>query len=86
MDSLATGRGRSSDVPSRRSGSTNVILGSVDHRAHPPKDVEEDETRSQMGLQNLSDSVYQLESLTHELRDDLEHERDKRLALQGLVK
>ena len=49
-------------------------------------DVEEEETRSPTGLQSLSDSVYQLESVTHELRNDLEYDRGRPLDLQGLVK
>ena len=86
VDTHATKRGSSSDVPSRRGGSTNVPRGRIDCRAHPPKDVEEEETRSQMGLQSLSESMYQLEPAGHELRHDLEYDRNRRLDLQDLVK
>ena len=86
MDTHATERGNFSDVPSRRGGSTSVPRGSVDRRAHPLKEEEEKETRSLRGSQRLSDSVYQLESVTHELLNDLEYDRGRRLDLQGLVK
>ena len=86
VDTHATERDNSSDVPSRRGGSTNVSRGSVDCRAHSSKDVEEEETRSQTGLRSLSDSVYQLNCVKHELRNNLEYDRGRRLDLQGLVK
>ena len=60
VDIHATERDNSFDVPSRRGGSTSVPRRSVDRRAHPPKDVEREETRSSTGSQRLSDSVYQL--------------------------
>ena len=41
----------------------------------------EEETRSQTGLQVQSDTVSQLERVTCELREDLEHERSRRLDL-----
>ena len=34
VDTHATGRGKSSDVPSHRGGSTSAPRGSVGHRAH----------------------------------------------------
>ena len=86
MDTFATERDNLFDVPIRRGGLTSAPRGSVDRRAHPPKDVEEWETRFQTGLQSLSDSVYQLESVTHELRHDLEYDRNRRLDLRDLVK
>ena len=39
-----------------------------------------------MSSQGLSDSVYQLESVTYELCDDLGYDRNGRLDLQDLVK
>ena len=85
VNTHAIERGNSSDVPSRRGGTTSVPRGSVDRRAHPPKDVEEEETRSQMGLQSLYDSVNRLERVTYELRHDLEYYQDRHLYLQDLV-
>uniref|UniRef100_M4BMQ3 RxLR effector candidate protein n=1 Tax=Hyaloperonospora arabidopsidis (strain Emoy2) TaxID=559515 RepID=M4BMQ3_HYAAE len=81
VDTRATGRGNSSDVPSHRGGSTSVPRGSVGHRAHRPMDEAEEETRSQKGLQVQSDTVSQLERVTCALHEDLEHERSKRLGL-----
>ena len=40
-----------------------------------------EETRSQTGLQAQSDTVIQIERVTCELREDLEHERSRRLGL-----
>uniref|UniRef100_M4B922 RxLR effector candidate protein n=1 Tax=Hyaloperonospora arabidopsidis (strain Emoy2) TaxID=559515 RepID=M4B922_HYAAE len=81
VDTRATGRGNSSDVPSHRGGSTSVPRGSVGHRAHQSMHEAEEETRSQTGLQVQSDTVSQLERVTCELREDLEHERSRRLGL-----
>ena len=44
-------------------------------------DEAEEETRSQTGLQAQYDTVSQLERVTCELREDLEHERSRRLGL-----
>ena len=44
-------------------------------------DEVEEETRSQTCLQVQSDTVSQLERVTCELREDLEHERSRRLDL-----
>ena len=44
-------------------------------------DEAEEETRSQKGLQAQSDTVSQLERVTCELYEDLEHERSRRLGL-----
>ena len=49
------------------------------HRAHRSMDEAEEETRSQTGFQVQSDTVSQIELVTCELRDDLEHERSRRL-------
>uniref|UniRef100_M4BAD5 Uncharacterized protein n=1 Tax=Hyaloperonospora arabidopsidis (strain Emoy2) TaxID=559515 RepID=M4BAD5_HYAAE len=81
VDTRATGRGNSSDVPSHRGGSTSVPRGSFGHRAHQSMDEAAEETRSQTGLQAQSDTVIQIERVTCELREDLEHERSRRLGL-----
>ena len=81
VDTRATGRGNSSEVPPDHGGSTSVPRGSVGHRAHQSMDEMEEEKRSQTGLQVQSDTVSQLESVTCELREDIEHERSRRLGL-----
>uniref|UniRef100_M4B375 RxLR effector candidate protein n=1 Tax=Hyaloperonospora arabidopsidis (strain Emoy2) TaxID=559515 RepID=M4B375_HYAAE len=50
-------------------------------RADQSMDEVEEETCSQTGLQVQSDTVRQLESVTCELREDLEHERSRSLDL-----
>ena len=86
VDSPATGRGNSSDVPSRCGGLTGGSQESFARRAHPSMDVDEGETRYQTGLQSLSDSVYQLDRLTREVRDEVAHEGERRLELQDFMK
>uniref|UniRef100_M4C6N3 Uncharacterized protein n=1 Tax=Hyaloperonospora arabidopsidis (strain Emoy2) TaxID=559515 RepID=M4C6N3_HYAAE len=81
VDTRATGRGNSSDVPSHRGGSTCVPRGIVGHRAHQSVDEAEEKTRSQKGLQVQYDTVSQLKRVTCELRENLEHERSRRLGL-----
>uniref|UniRef100_M4BW02 Uncharacterized protein n=1 Tax=Hyaloperonospora arabidopsidis (strain Emoy2) TaxID=559515 RepID=M4BW02_HYAAE len=81
VDTRATGRGNSSDVPSHRGGSTSVPRGSVGHRAHQSMNEAEEETRSQTVLQVQSDTVSQIERVRCELREDIEHERSRRLGL-----
>uniref|UniRef100_M4B4E5 RxLR effector candidate protein n=1 Tax=Hyaloperonospora arabidopsidis (strain Emoy2) TaxID=559515 RepID=M4B4E5_HYAAE len=66
VDTRATGRGNSSDVPSHRGSLTSAPRGNVGHRAHQSINEAEEETRSQMGLQ---------------LREDIEHKRSRRLGL-----
>uniref|UniRef100_A0AAV1UWQ4 Uncharacterized protein n=1 Tax=Peronospora matthiolae TaxID=2874970 RepID=A0AAV1UWQ4_9STRA len=61
-DSRATGRDNSSDVRSRRGGSTAAQLDSAGHRESP-----------------LMESFF--DRVTQGLRDDLEHERDRRLQM-----
>uniref|UniRef100_A0AAV1TCJ7 Uncharacterized protein n=1 Tax=Peronospora matthiolae TaxID=2874970 RepID=A0AAV1TCJ7_9STRA len=61
-DSRATGRGNSSDVRSRRGGSTAAQLDSAGHRESP-----------------LMESFF--DRVTQGLRDDLEHERNRRLQM-----
>uniref|UniRef100_A0AAV1TUY4 Uncharacterized protein n=1 Tax=Peronospora matthiolae TaxID=2874970 RepID=A0AAV1TUY4_9STRA len=74
-DSRATGRDNSSDVRSRRGGSTSAQLDSADHRESPKEEVMEEGKRSS----SLFDRV------TLALRGDLEHERDRRLQLADTV-
>uniref|UniRef100_A0AAV1UFS1 Uncharacterized protein n=1 Tax=Peronospora matthiolae TaxID=2874970 RepID=A0AAV1UFS1_9STRA len=74
-DSRATGRDNSSDVRSRRGGSTAAQPGGAGHHERPPEKVEEEGRRSP----SLFDRV------TQGLRDDLEHERDRRLQLADAV-
>uniref|UniRef100_M4BGU7 RxLR effector candidate protein n=1 Tax=Hyaloperonospora arabidopsidis (strain Emoy2) TaxID=559515 RepID=M4BGU7_HYAAE len=81
VNTRATGRGNSSDIPSHRGGSTGVPRGSIGHRAHQSMDEAEEEIRSQTGLQVQSDTVSQLERVTCEFREDFEHERSIRLGL-----
>uniref|UniRef100_A0AAV1USA5 Uncharacterized protein n=1 Tax=Peronospora matthiolae TaxID=2874970 RepID=A0AAV1USA5_9STRA len=59
-DSLATGRDNSSDVRSRRGGSTAAQLDSAGHRKSP---------------------LIFFDRVTQGLRDDLEHERNRRLQM-----
>uniref|UniRef100_A0AAV1V8X3 Uncharacterized protein n=1 Tax=Peronospora matthiolae TaxID=2874970 RepID=A0AAV1V8X3_9STRA len=65
-DSRATGRDNSSDVRSRRGGSTAAQLDSAGHRESP-----------------LMESFF--DRVTLALRDDLEHERGRRLQLADTV-
>uniref|UniRef100_M4C2Z4 Uncharacterized protein n=1 Tax=Hyaloperonospora arabidopsidis (strain Emoy2) TaxID=559515 RepID=M4C2Z4_HYAAE len=81
VDTRATGRGNSSDISTHRGDSTSAPRGSFGHRAHQSMDEAEEETRSQTGLQAQSDTLSQLERVTCELREDIEHERSRRLAL-----
>ena len=85
VDSRATGRGNSSDVLLHRSGSTGVPRGSVDHRKYQPMDEPEEETHPPMDPQYRSDAMSQLDRVTCKLREDLEHERGRRLDLLGDV-
>uniref|UniRef100_A0AAV1UTW1 Uncharacterized protein n=1 Tax=Peronospora matthiolae TaxID=2874970 RepID=A0AAV1UTW1_9STRA len=65
-DSRATGRDNSSDVRSRRGGSTAAQLDSAGHRESP-----------------LMESFF--DRVTQGLRNDLEHERDRRLQMADTV-
>uniref|UniRef100_M4C0R8 RxLR effector candidate protein n=1 Tax=Hyaloperonospora arabidopsidis (strain Emoy2) TaxID=559515 RepID=M4C0R8_HYAAE len=84
-DSRATGRGNSSDVLSHRSGSTVVPRGSVDHREYQPMDEVEEGRHPPMDSQGQPDAMNQLDRITCELREDLEHDRSMRLDLLGNV-
>ena len=48
-------------------------------------DDAEEKTRSQTGLQAQSDTVSHLERVTCELREEIEHERSRRLGLNDNV-
>uniref|UniRef100_A0AAV1V5I1 Uncharacterized protein n=1 Tax=Peronospora matthiolae TaxID=2874970 RepID=A0AAV1V5I1_9STRA len=84
-DSRATGRGNSSDILSRRGGSTAAQPDSAGHRESPLMEVEEEERRSPHDhvdpcvLESFFDRV------TQGLRGDLRHERDRRLQLADTV-
>uniref|UniRef100_A0AAV1TZ14 Uncharacterized protein n=1 Tax=Peronospora matthiolae TaxID=2874970 RepID=A0AAV1TZ14_9STRA len=84
-DSRATGRGNSSDVRSRRGGSTDAQLDSAGHRESPPMDVEEEERRSPnyRGYTCVPEGLF--DRVTLALRDDLEHKRDRRLQMVDTV-
>uniref|UniRef100_A0AAV1THT7 Uncharacterized protein n=1 Tax=Peronospora matthiolae TaxID=2874970 RepID=A0AAV1THT7_9STRA len=79
-DSRATGRGNSSDVCSRRGGSTAALLDSAGHRESPLMEVEEEERRSPHD--HVDRCVPEsFDRVTQGLRDDLEHERNRRLQM-----
>uniref|UniRef100_A0AAV1U6X1 Uncharacterized protein n=1 Tax=Peronospora matthiolae TaxID=2874970 RepID=A0AAV1U6X1_9STRA len=84
-DSRATGRDNSPDVRSRRGVSTAAQLDSAGHRERPLMEVEEEGKRSP----NYRGDPCVLESffdrVTQGLRNDLEHERDRRLQLADTV-
>uniref|UniRef100_A0AAV1U5I5 Uncharacterized protein n=1 Tax=Peronospora matthiolae TaxID=2874970 RepID=A0AAV1U5I5_9STRA len=80
-DSRATGRDDSSDVRSHRGGSTAAQPDSTGHRESPLIEAEEEERRSphNRGEECVPESLF--DRVTQGLRDDLEHERDRRLQL-----
>uniref|UniRef100_A0AAV1TF45 Uncharacterized protein n=1 Tax=Peronospora matthiolae TaxID=2874970 RepID=A0AAV1TF45_9STRA len=80
-DSRATGRDNSSDVRSRRGGSTAAQLDSAGHRESPLMEVEEEGRRSPnyRGDPCVPESC--IDRVTQGLRDDLEHERNRRLQM-----
>uniref|UniRef100_A0AAV1TEP5 GDP/GTP exchange factor Sec2 N-terminal domain-containing protein n=1 Tax=Peronospora matthiolae TaxID=2874970 RepID=A0AAV1TEP5_9STRA len=84
-DSRATGRDNSSDVRSRRGGSTAAQLDSAGHRESPLMEVEEEGRRSphDRGDPCVPESFF--DRVTQGLRNDLEHERDRRLQLADAV-
>uniref|UniRef100_A0AAV1TPN8 Uncharacterized protein n=1 Tax=Peronospora matthiolae TaxID=2874970 RepID=A0AAV1TPN8_9STRA len=81
----ATGRDNSSDVRSRRGGSTAAQLDSAGHRESPLMEVEEEERRSphDRGEACVTESLF--DRVTQGLRGDLEHERDRRLQMADTV-
>uniref|UniRef100_A0AAV1UCK9 Uncharacterized protein n=1 Tax=Peronospora matthiolae TaxID=2874970 RepID=A0AAV1UCK9_9STRA len=80
-DSRATGRGNSSDVRSRRGGSTAAQLDSAGHRESPLMEVEEEERRSPHDHVDRCVPESFFDRVTQGLRDDLEHERNRRLQM-----
>uniref|UniRef100_A0AAV1V7Q2 Uncharacterized protein n=1 Tax=Peronospora matthiolae TaxID=2874970 RepID=A0AAV1V7Q2_9STRA len=84
-DSRATGRDNSSDVRSRRGGSTATQPDSAGHRESPLMEVEEEERRSphHRGDACVPESFF--DHVTQGLRNDLEHERVRRHQLADTV-
>uniref|UniRef100_A0AAV1TVU0 Uncharacterized protein n=1 Tax=Peronospora matthiolae TaxID=2874970 RepID=A0AAV1TVU0_9STRA len=84
-DSRATGRDNSSDVRSRRGGSTAAQPDSAGHRESPLMEVEEEGRRSphDRGEACVPESFF--DRVTQGLRGDLEHERDRRLQMADTV-
>uniref|UniRef100_A0AAV1VM19 Uncharacterized protein n=1 Tax=Peronospora matthiolae TaxID=2874970 RepID=A0AAV1VM19_9STRA len=84
-DSRATGRDNSSDVRSRRGGPTAAHPDSAGHRESPLMEVEEEGRRSphDHGDPCVPESFF--DRVTQGLRNDLEHERDRRLQLADTV-
>uniref|UniRef100_A0AAV1VK86 Uncharacterized protein n=1 Tax=Peronospora matthiolae TaxID=2874970 RepID=A0AAV1VK86_9STRA len=84
-DSRATGRDNSSDVRSRRGGSTAAQPDSAVHRKSPLMEVEEEGNRSphNRGEACVPESLF--DRLTLALRGDLKHDRDRRIQLAYTV-
>uniref|UniRef100_A0AAV1V8Y7 Uncharacterized protein n=1 Tax=Peronospora matthiolae TaxID=2874970 RepID=A0AAV1V8Y7_9STRA len=84
-DSRATGRDNSSNVRSRRGGSTAAQLDSAGHCESPLMEVEEEGRRSphDRGDPCVLESFF--DRVTQGLRGDLEHERDRYLQLADTV-
>uniref|UniRef100_A0AAV1UGZ2 Uncharacterized protein n=1 Tax=Peronospora matthiolae TaxID=2874970 RepID=A0AAV1UGZ2_9STRA len=84
-DSRATGRDNSSDVRSRRGGSTAAQLDSAGQRESPLMEVEEEGKRSPnyCGEACIPESLF--DRVTQGSRDDLEHERNRRLQMADTV-
>uniref|UniRef100_A0AAV1VCL6 Uncharacterized protein n=1 Tax=Peronospora matthiolae TaxID=2874970 RepID=A0AAV1VCL6_9STRA len=80
-DSRATGRDNSSDVRSRRGGSRAAQLDSAGHRESPLMEVEEEERRSPHDHVDRCVPESFFDRVTQGLRDDLEHERNRRLQM-----
>uniref|UniRef100_A0AAV1UN77 Uncharacterized protein n=1 Tax=Peronospora matthiolae TaxID=2874970 RepID=A0AAV1UN77_9STRA len=84
-DSRATGRDNSSDARSRRGGLTAAQPDSAGHRESPLMEVEEEGRRPphNRGEACVPESVF--DRVTHGLRGDIEHERDRRLQMADTV-
>uniref|UniRef100_A0AAV1VBT3 Uncharacterized protein n=1 Tax=Peronospora matthiolae TaxID=2874970 RepID=A0AAV1VBT3_9STRA len=81
-DSRATGRDNSSDVRSRRGDSTAAQLDSAGHRESLLMEVEEEERRSPHDHVDRCVPESFFDRVTQGLRDDLEHERNRRLQME----
>ena len=80
--SRATGRINSPDVFLHRGGSTDISRGGVDYSTYQPMDEVEEETHPPIDSRSQSDAVSQLDRVTCELREGIEHERGgRRLSL-----
>uniref|UniRef100_A0AAV1U7F0 Uncharacterized protein n=1 Tax=Peronospora matthiolae TaxID=2874970 RepID=A0AAV1U7F0_9STRA len=84
-DSRATRRDNSSDVRSRRSGSTAAQLDSAGHRESPLMEVDEEGRRSPHDHGDLCVPESFFDRVTQGLRNDLEQERDRRLQMADTV-
>uniref|UniRef100_A0AAV1U702 Uncharacterized protein n=1 Tax=Peronospora matthiolae TaxID=2874970 RepID=A0AAV1U702_9STRA len=84
-DNRATGRGNSSDVHSHRGGSTASRSDSAGHRESPPKEVEEEGKHSPHDHVDRCVPESFFDRVTQGLRDDLEHERNRRLQMVDTV-
>uniref|UniRef100_A0AAV1VHG4 Uncharacterized protein n=1 Tax=Peronospora matthiolae TaxID=2874970 RepID=A0AAV1VHG4_9STRA len=73
--------GNSSDVRSRRGGSTAALLDGAGHRESPLMEVEEEERRSPHDHVDRCVPESFFDRVTQGLRDDLEHERNRRLQM-----
>uniref|UniRef100_A0AAV1T0S3 Uncharacterized protein n=1 Tax=Peronospora matthiolae TaxID=2874970 RepID=A0AAV1T0S3_9STRA len=80
-DNRATGRGNSSDVLSHRGGSTAAQPDSAGHRESPLMEVKEEERRSPHDHVDRCVPESFFARVTQESRNDLEHERNRRLRL-----
>uniref|UniRef100_M4BXA5 RxLR effector candidate protein n=1 Tax=Hyaloperonospora arabidopsidis (strain Emoy2) TaxID=559515 RepID=M4BXA5_HYAAE len=85
VDTLATGRDNSFLILNRQGVSRYAPQGSVDHRVSPPKDVEEEENPPPSRSTHHLDP-HEMDRAIVELREDLEHERDRHYALTILVR
>uniref|UniRef100_A0AAV1USZ9 Uncharacterized protein n=1 Tax=Peronospora matthiolae TaxID=2874970 RepID=A0AAV1USZ9_9STRA len=80
-DNRATGRDNSSDVRSHRGGSTAAQPDSAGHRESPLMEVEEEGRRCPHNREEACVPESFFYRVTQGLRDDLEHERDRRLQM-----
>uniref|UniRef100_M4BSX5 RxLR effector candidate protein n=1 Tax=Hyaloperonospora arabidopsidis (strain Emoy2) TaxID=559515 RepID=M4BSX5_HYAAE len=85
VDTPAAGRSNSSLILNRHGGSRYDPQGSVDHRVSLPNDVEEEE-RPPTSRSTHHLDPYEMGRAIVELREDLEHERDRRYALNDSVR
>ena len=85
MDTPATGRDNSFLILNRHGGSRYAPQGSVDHRLSPPTDAEEEEKPPPSRSTHHLD-LHEMGRTIVELREDMEHERDRRYALTDLVR